>query len=277
MSYERLAQQFKLSPEERAQLLPSGKQATFSNRVGWTRTHLKKAGLLESPGRGKVRISERGLEVLGQKPKTIDQTFLSQFPEYRKFRFGDDSQIATTSKGAIPKEPTPLEALDASVRQLEQELSQELLERVMTCSPRFFEYLVVDLLVAMGYGGSRREAGHVVGKTGDGGIDGVINEDRLGLDIIYVQAKRWKDPVDVQTVRAFAGSLMGQGATKGVLITPSSFTSAAVAYAKGLRQAKIILIDGSQLAQLMIEHNVGVAEAERYVVKKIDLDYFDTP
>lgn len=270
---ERLAQTFTLSSDERKELLPSGRQAKFDNRVGWTRTHLKKAGLIESSARGKVNITGRGEDALTDAQK-IDMRFLNQFPEYIAFRTSQ-TVSQTQSPSLFQTAKTPQEVIAETVQQLDTELAEDLLERIMKSPPKFFEQLVIDLLLAMGYGGSRREAGHAIGGSGDGGIDGTINEDRLGLDTIYVQAKRWSNNVDVKTVREFGGALMGQGATKGVLITPSSFTPGANDYAKNLKQVKIVLIDGRQLTKLMIQHGIGVAETERFVLKKVDSDYFD--
>lgn len=215
---ERLAQTFTLSSDERKELLPSGRQAKFDNRVGWTRTHLKKAGLIESSARGKVNITGRGEDALTDAQK-IDMRFLNQFPEYIAFRTSQ-TVSQTQSPSLFQTAKTPQEVIAETVQQLDTELAEDLLERIMKSPPKFFEQLVIDLLLAMGYGGSRREAGHAIGGSGDGGIDGTINEDRLGLDTIYVQAKRWSNNVDVKTVREFGGALMGQGATKGVLITP---------------------------------------------------------
>jgi restriction system protein len=270
-----LAEQFKLSDAERAELLPSGIQTRFDNRVGWTRTHLGKALLLESPRRGWFRISERGRAVLAQKPSRIDVAFLNQFPEYISFRtrgrVADNGPITIETVDEIA---SPEETLEASYQSLRSTLAQELLDKVKQASPRFFERLVVDLLVAMGYGGSRRDAGKAIGRSGDGGIDGIINEDRLGLDVVYIQAKRWDSTVSRPEVQAFAGSLEGFRARKGVMITTSTFSQQAREYV-GRIEKKIVLIDGEQLAQYLIDYNIGVAEVTRYIVKKIDLDYFE--
>jgi restriction system protein len=245
---EILANELKLNDEERKELLPSGKQAKFHNRVGWARTYLKKAGLLESTARGKFCITERGLKVLEINPEKIDKKFLEQFPEFLELEIGYQS--------------------------LRNQLAQEVLNIVKKCSPRFFESLVIDLLIGMGYGGSREDAGQAVGQTGDGGIDGIIKEDRLGLDIIYIQAKRWESTVGRPMVQAFAGSLEGMRAKRGVLITTSKFSKEAYEYIK-LIEKRIVLIDGEELAQLMIEYDIGVGESERYILKKIDYDYFN--
>lgn len=267
-----LAQQLRLNEADRNELLPSGQQAKFDNRVGWARTHLGKALLLESPRRGRFRQTERGAEVLRTEPSSIDMGFLMRFPEYVAFR----SRVRRENgQESLPEaaEKSPEEMLELSYQSLRSTLAQDILERVKRCSPRFFEGLVVDLLVSMGYGGSRRDAGQAIGRSGDGGIDGIIKEDRLGLDVVYIQAKRWSGTVGREVVQAFAGSLEGQRARKGVLITTSQFSQHAVDYVSRIEK-KIVLIDGDQLTQLMIDFEIGVAEVSRYVVKKLDLDYF---
>jgi restriction system protein len=265
---EALAVQFRLSEEDRRELLPSGRQAKFDNRVGWARTYLKKAGLLESTERGKFRVAERGRQALGGNPTSIDIRFLRQFPEFVEFQ-------KATKREAEPEESgqTPEETLEFAYQSLTRALAQDLLERVRACSPGFFEKLVVDLLVKMGYGGTLKDAGQAVGQSGDGGIDGIIKEDKLGLDVVYIQAKRWEATVGRPTVQAFAGSLEGQRARKGVLITTSQFSPDAKDYVTRIEK-KIVLIDGEQLAQLMIDHGVGVTEVVSYPVKKVDIDYF---
>lgn len=273
---EALAKQLRLSEAERAELLPSGIQPKFDNRVGWARTHLGKALLLESPKRGWFCISERGRAALAQKPARIDMAFLSQYPEYMAFRSKGRAADNGTAEvvDAAEEVASPEETLEASYQALRGTLAQELLERVKQVSPRFFERLVVDLLVAMGYGGSRRDAGQAIGRSGDGGIDGIINEDRLGLDVVYIQAKRWEHTVSRPDVQSFAGSLEGVRARKGVMITTSAFSQQARDYV-GRIEKKIVLIDGEQLAQYLIDYDIGVAEVTRYVVKKVDLDYFE--
>jgi len=269
---EFLADEFKVSQEERRTLLPSGGQEILDNRVAWARTYLKKAGLLESPGRGRIHITARGLQVLQGKPGRIDVRFLSRFPEFVEFKSG--SARRTEPEQDVQGEPeTPEEKLESSYQNLRRALAQELLERVRDCSPRFFERLVVDLLVAMGYGGTRKDAGQAVGQSGDDGIDGIIKEDKLGFDVVYVQAKRWNTAVGRPIVQAFAGSLEGQRARKGVLMTTSRFTQDAEDYV-GRIEKRIVLIDGEQLAQLMIDHGIGVTEIAMYSVKKVDSDYF---
>jgi restriction system protein len=268
-----LGQQLELTDEERKELLPSGKQAKFDNRVAWAKAYLKKAGLLDSTGWGKFQITERGLAVLKEKPSEINMKFLERFPEYQEYRRGS-KQDGNHDDENSKTEQTPNEILEASYQEIRRDLAQELLERIMNCSPNFFENLVVDLLVAMGYGGSRKDAGQAVGKSGDGGIDGIIKEDKLGLDAVYIQAKRWESTVGRPIVQAFAGSLMGQSAQKGVLITTSQFSKEATDYVTVIQQPKIVLIDGEQLAQLMIDHDIGVTDVAAYKVKKADLDYF---
>jgi|CZCB01.1.fsa_nt_gi restriction system protein len=267
-----LADQLNLSAEDRREMLPSGRQTRFRNRVGWVATHFRKAGLLESTGRGKFRITARGIEVLKENPQYLDMKYLQQFPEYREFRGLNNSE-----EDDPPPSPdnlqTPEELLEFAHQKLIAQLSEELLERVKNSSPDFFEKLVLDLLVTMGYGGSVKDAAEKVGRTGDGGIDGVIKEDKLGLDVICVQAKRWQNPVGVSVVREFVGSLLDRKAKKGVLITTSSFSNEAREYAA--RVGNTVLVDGQKLAELMIEHGVGVTEIARYTLHKIDSDYFE--
>lgn len=270
---EALAHELHLSEEDRNELLPSGRQAKFDNRVGWARTYLSKAGLLVSTGRGRFRITERGLEVLANPPDDLTVGFLQQYPEFKEF-YRPPSQETKEEENDRETDQTPEEILESSYQELRRSLAHEILERIRTCSPKFFERLVVDLLVAMGYGGSRQDAGQAVGHTGDDGIDGIIKEDKLGLDIVYVQAKRWKTVVGKPIVQAFAGSLEGQRAKKGVLITTSQFSKDAREYI-GKIEKKIVLIDGEQLAELMIDHDVGVTPVANYVVKRVDLDYFE--
>lgn len=277
---EILAQQFSLSDEELHALIPSGTQATFENRVRWAATYLKKAGLLEATRRGHFRITDRAKEVLTQSPLKIDNSFLRQFPEFVEFT----SLKGTRSKSQEDVEEdveendpqnTPLESLETAYLRLRQELAAELQEKVKTCSPSFFERLVVELIVSMGYGGSREDAGRAIGRSGDGGIDGIIKEDRLGLDVIYIQAKRWNNnPIGRPDVQQFAGALQGQRAGKGIFITTSRFTQDARDFVEQIG-SKIVLIDGETLAQYMIDFNVGVSRASVYEIKRVDSDYFD--
>jgi restriction system protein len=271
-AYDSLAQELGISDAERSELLPSGRQSRFDNRAGWARTYLKKAGLIDSAGRGKFRITPRGLDVLKSKPTAITKEFLTRFPEFKDFQA---RQTIKQDNGVEEEDHsrTPDETLDAAYQVLRRTLAQDLLDRIKSSSPRFFEAVVVDLLLALGYGGSRIDAGEIVGKSGDGGIDGIIKEDKLGLDAIYVQAKRWNGTVGRPTLQEFAGSLAGRKARKGVIITTSQFSPEAKDYADRL-DMKIVLIDGEQLAQLMIDYGVGVAEKVAYSVKRIDEDYF---
>jgi restriction system protein len=267
-----LASQFKLTAEEREALLPSGNQAIFQNRVAWAASYLNQAGLLTRTGKGVYLITERGIAILKEGPKRIDIPFLTRFPEFERFRRRTASPQKTDSAAVI--EIDPAEALERNYLQLRETLSDDLLDRISNCSPAFFERLVVDLLVAMGYGGSRKDAGQTIGRSGDDGIDGMIKEDKLGLDAIYVQAKRWEGPVGRPVVQAFAGSLEGQRAKKGVLITTSRFSQDAKDYVNRIDK-KIVLIDGEQLGSLIIDHGVGVANVNTYHVKRVDLDYFE--
>jgi restriction system protein len=269
-----LAIQLELTEEDKQEMLPSGRQTKFYNRVTWARAHFKMAGLLENTARGRFRITQRGLEVLQSNPDKITIKLLAQFPEYVEIQSRSRRSSKPDDEKVEEPDQTPEEALESSYQNLRQALAQELLERIKNCSPRFFEGLVVDLLVSMGYGGSRKDAGQAVGQSGDGGIDGIIKEDKLGLDVVYIQAKRWEGNVGRPVVQAFAGSLEGQRARKGVLITTSQFTQDAKDYVSRIEK-KIVLIDGDQLAQLMIDHGIGVAEVANYTVKKIDLDYFE--
>lgn len=275
---EHLAINFNLTPEELNELLPSGKQAKFMNRIAWTRTYFSKALLIESPARGKFRITQRGLQLLATNPETMNVKTLKQYPEFQIFHQStsadnsQDSSFVGDSQTSIDE--TPEERLETSYQSLRKELAQIILQQVMQASPAFFEQLVIDVLVAMGYGGSRLDAGKAIGQSGDEGIDGVIKEDRLGLDLIYLQAKRWQNPVGRPTVQSFVGSLVGKSASKGVLLTTSKFTEEAKQYVKHLPQ-KVVLIDGDELSSLMIEFDVGVTPTNTYTVKKLDGDYFE--
>lgn len=271
-----LSSQFGLTEEEKAALLPSGTQTIIHNRVGWARTYMKKAGLLTDPRKGHFKITERGKNLLSQTLDRIDNSILNQFSEFIEFKTTHKEKISEIKKEENNKDDsfvTPEEAIEYGHQKILANLSEEILTRIKECSPSFFERLVIDLLVAMGYGGSRKEAGQIIGKSGDEGIDGTINEDRLGLDVIYIQAKKWENTVSRPEIQKFAGALMGQKAKKGIFITTSTFTKEALEYAKNL-DTKVILIDGEKLAQLMIEHNLGVAIIATYQVKRMDSDYF---
>ena len=270
-----LADRYHLTSDDREQLLPSGRQRTLDNRVGWAASHLRKAGLIENAGWARYKLTDSGKGLLGQKPSKVDMKLLDQFPGYKDWRSGTSKSATTSSVPKLPDvELTPEELLEATHRHLQSSLEQQLLDRVHEVSPSFFERLVVELVVAMGYGGSREEAGRAVGQTGDEGIDGIINEDRLGLDVIYLQAKRWSGSVGRPVVQMFAGSLEGKRASKGILITTSTFSSDARDYVKSIGKT-IVLIDGPTLAKLMIEHGVGVRDTARYLVRQVDSDYFD--
>jgi len=274
-----LADQFALSQEERSELLPSGSQAVFNNRVGWARSYLKQAGLLASPKRGFFVITPKGQQLLAQNPPEINVSLLEQYPEFVEFRNRKKEKSETDGESTDVKaeqatNETPEDALASAYKKLRAALEAEILSAVKDSSPSFFERVVVDLLVKMGYGGNRQDAGKAMGKSGDGGIDGIINEDRLGLDVIYIQAKRWEGSVGRPEIQKFAGALQGQRARKGVFITTSNFTKEAKEYAS-LIESKIILIGGEQLSKLMAEHNVGVSTVGMYELKKLDSDYFD--
>lgn len=273
---QQLADDLGLSPEDRAQMLTSG-QLTYQNRVGWARTYLKKAGLIEAPSRGTARITDRGRKVLAENLPAIDVKYLYRFPEFVEFHTpaAQKNSVAPETVPDVATLESPEDTLERVSLQLRQNLAVELLDRIKAAPPDQFERLVVDLLLAMGYGGSRQDAGEVLGKSGDGGLDGVIKEDRLGLDAIYVQAKRWDVVVGRPVVQAFAGSLEGVRARKGVLITTSSFSAEARSYVRQIEK-KIVLLDGNELADLMIEHNLAVSIDATYVVKKLDNDYFET-
>lgn len=267
---ERLADEVGLSEEERREVLPSGQQTVIANRIGWAKTYLKKAGLIENPKRGTVQITPEGLKVLAQNPSIIDNEFLKQYSSFLGFYNKSEEE---TDKQTTETVKTPDEVLESSYRGLRNALVDEVLEQVKACSPVFFERLVVNLLVAMGYGGTLADAGQAIGKSGDGGIDGIIKEDKLGLDVVCIQAKRWEGTIGRPVVQGFAGSMEGIRARKGVLITTSSFSKEATEYVRNIER-KIVLLDGRQLAELMTDHDIGVATARTYTIKKLDLDYF---
>lgn len=274
-----LAIQFKLTYEERKELLTSGKQAVFDNRVGWAKTYLKKAGLLNLPKRANVVITELGKQTLDKNPTRIDSKFLKQFPSFLEFQNGSKNVDETEEEENTfneTNEETPEETLEKAYQRIRKILVSELLNKIIDLSPAFFERLVVELLVKMGYGGSMKDAGKAIGRSGDEGIDGTIKEDKLGLDIIYIQAKRWKqgNTVGRPEIQKFVGALAGQGSKKGIFITTSGFTKDAIEYMPRT-DLKIALIDGEQLAQLMIDYNLGCTSQQTYDLKKIDIDYFE--
>jgi len=277
---DELGSEFGLTDEELSKLLPSGAQKVFANRVGWARTYLKKASLLDSPKRGFLQITERGRDILSQGPERIDTKFLERFPEFVAFKEGsvsaDTEREPMAPAASLPPSSTPFEVLEDAYSQIRSTLANELLETLQKVDPKQFEQIVIDLLVRMGYGGSRADAGKAIGKTGDEGIDGIIKEDRLGLGVIYVQAKRWGQIIGRPEVQKFAGALAGQHATKGIFITTSSFTKESLGYASALA-IKVVLLDGLALTNLMIDHGVGVTTESVYEVKRVDSDYFDLP
>jgi restriction system protein len=279
---ETIAVRLALTDSDREEMLPSGKQAVYDNRLGWAKTYLEKAGLLETVRRGVYAITDRGRNVLASNPPSIDHEVLARFPEFQEFvglsrRRTSDSATSSTGKASIEtaalSAATPQETLDAAYQQLRRGLEAEVLAAVKAASFRFFERLVVELLVAMGYGGSLKDAGKAIGRSGDDGLDGVIKEDHLGLDAIYVQAKHWQKTVGRPDVQAFAGSLEGVRGRKGVFITTSTFSSEAREYVSRIEK-KIVLIDGAQLAGLLIDFNIGVSRVSAYEVKRVDTDYF---
>ena len=270
---DELAIKFGVTEEEQKELLPSGVAPVFYNRTAWAKTYLKKAGLIDSPKQGIVIISNRGLEVLKKKPNSINIKFLKQFSEFVEFQtIKREDEIETSEEQSTQ---TPEELLETAYQKIRKSLASELINKVVELSPAFFEKLVVELLVKMGYGGSIKDAGKAMGKSGDEGIDGTIKEDKLGLDIIYIQAKRWKpgNVVGRPELQKFVGALAGQGAKKGIFITTSNFTKEAIEYTPR-NETKIVLIDGQQLSQLMIDYNLGCTPQQTYEVKKMDSDYF---
>ncbi|MGH9159909.1 MAG: restriction endonuclease [Vicinamibacteraceae bacterium] len=271
-----LARQFGLTATDLATLLPSGTQSVFANRVHWAATYLKKAGLLEAAGRAQVRITAEGRRVLAEPPARVDRAFLMRYPSFVEFAQAKAPKAPAAGSQVEPEaaEATPRERIDAAVKELSQELADDLLAKVKASSPQFFERLVIDLLRAMGYGGSYAEAAALLGRSGDAGLDGVIRQDRLGLEAVYVQAKRWENTVGRPTVQAFAGSLEGARARKGVLLTTATFSPEAQAYVKGIEK-RIVLIDGPELVSLMVEHNIGVSVEARIEMKRLDHDYFE--
>lgn len=271
-----LGEEFGLTEEDRRQMLPSGGARVFDNRIGWAKSHITQAGLLSAPRRAVSMITDRGREALRVYPERIDLRALNGFEEYREFRnrrrTTSDEDVESTD-GEIKDAQTPEELLENAYLQVRRQIEGELLAQIKSAPPEFLERVVVDLVVRMGYGGSRKDAGEALGRSGDEGIDGIIKEDPLGLDIIYLQAKRWEGTVGRPEIQKFAGALQGQRARKGIFITTSMFTADALEYTLRI-DTKIILIDGPRLAKLMFDHGVGVAMASNYEVKRIDSDYF---
>jgi len=277
---DEIARRFGVSPEERTELLPSGTGRLFDNRVAWAYVHLQHAGAIERVARANYRITPRGTKLLAENLTLIDVKVLSQFPElvaFRKGRKGKEKQAQVATAAAdLADDKSPTERLAEAHADHRDELIAVLLDRIRTCDPTFFEHLVLRVLVAMGYGGSEEEASEHLGKSGDGGVDGVINEDRLGLDQVYVQAKRRAESgVGRPEVNSFVGALAGRGAKKGVFITSTHFSPDAETYvAKEVKDFKVVLIDGEKLADLMLRFGVGVSTRETFAVQEIDEDFF---
>ena len=267
---EPLADRFGLSEEERAERLPSGQQRRFANRVAWAKVYLERAGLLSRPKRGWFCITARGESVLASPPARIDIAFLNQFPEFKSFR--ESKQPPTQPQSEETSAKTPEEALEEAYERIREDLAIELLDQIRGMSPQFFERLVLDLMLRMGYGGSSA-MGLLTAPGADGGIDGVINEDQLGLDVIYLQAKKWENSVGRPEIQKFVGALHGQRARKGVFLTTSTFTDDARQYVQNI-DPRVVLIDGAHLAQLMVDFNLGVSPSQSYDIKQIDSDYF---
>jgi restriction system protein len=278
-----LADELGVPEDERSELLPSGRQTIFANRVHWAKTYLSQAGVLEITRRGYFKATPRGLGILAKHPKRVDNELLMQTPEFLNFRARSRSRSDALERAAdvyslddLAPAATPEERIDLAYTEITNELRAAILDRVIKGTPQFFEKVVVDLLTSMGYGGSRPAAGRRVGKTADGGIDRVINEDPLGLDIVYLQAKRYApgNTVGVDKVREFAGSLVERGAAKGVFVTTSQFAPTATSYADRIPQ-RLILIDGDELTRLMVQYGVGVRTERTVELRKLDLDYFE--
>jgi restriction system protein len=274
---DHLADEFGLSDEERKELLPSGRQAVLDNRIAWARTHLKAAKLLENTRRGVFQITTRGKEALKSNVEKLNMNYLMRFPEYaerrEKYRIDHEKRQAGETQNESEPTTTPEEQIEAAYESLRNNLAEEVLSQLRNSSPTFFERVVVEVLVRMGYGGSLKDAGQAIGKSGDEGIDGIIKEDRLGLDIIYIQAKKWENTVSRPEIQKFAGALQGKRARKGIFITTSDFSRSAYEYVSTI-DSKIILIDGQRLARFMIDFNTGVTTDAIYELKRIDTDYF---
>ena len=272
-----LAKRFSLTEAELEEVLPSGQQTIFSNRVAWTKTHLKNAGLVENPSRGRVRLSRDGVRVLAEAPARVDVRYLRKFENYRTFTgVNKDSNepIVPALETAEPVTSTPQELFESSFRQMRDALAEDLLDRLLECPPQFFERIVVKLLHAMGYGGQFGE-GKVTNYSQDGGIDGVIYEDKLGLDLVCIQAKRWQGNIGRPVVQAFVGSMDMIRAKKGVVITTADYSRDALEYVDRIEGKRVVLVNGKQLCQLMIDHNVGVADKGTFVLKEISNDFFE--
>ncbi len=270
-----LANEFGLTDEERKKLLPSGQDYVFRNRVAWARTHMKAAGLINNPKRGIFVITKAGRDLLATKPEKINLKVLNTYEAYQQFRSKHKpkqkpEEIEPENEEEIK---TPEEQIEEAYETIRDSLAEQILEQLKGASSTFFEKVVVEVLVKMGYGGTRKDAGQAIGSSGDEGIDGIIKEDRLGLDIIYIQAKKWEKTVSRPEVQKFAGALQGKRARKGIFITTSEFSKGAYEYVATI-DSKIILVDGKGLAQMMMDFNVGVSTEATYELKKIDSDYY---
>lgn len=271
-----LVAHFGITEDELREKIPSGRAFLFDNRLGWANTYLKKAGLVSSSRRAYLQITPTGLKFLSDHPdeiKVADLKTIELFKSFHQVKAPSDNEELSVEITEID-EKSPEEVIDSAFEVIRNDLQSEIIGTIKSCSPLFFEKMVVDLLIKMGYGGSRREAGTAIGKSGDGGIDGIINEDKLGLDSIYIQAKRWENTVPIKEIRDFAGSLLSKKARKGVFITTSDFPKSANDFVNSI-EPRIILIDGNKMASLMIEHGVGVSTKEVYEIKAIDNDYFE--
>lgn len=274
---EAIAKHFNLTDAERNEILPSGRQRRFDNRVAWARVYLERAGLLDSTRRAHFKITDEGKQLLASSPPRIDISLLEKYPLFQQFRAFSSKEEGAESSAKVTVETqsaTPEEVLEQAYESIRSEVTTDLLVRVKGCKPAFFESLVVELLLKMGYGGNRTEAGRAIGQAGDEGIDGIINEDRLGLDTIYIQAKRWEGTVGRPEIQKFVGALHGKRARKGVFITTGNFSAEARQYVSHI-DPRVVLIDGFELAQYMLDLNLGVTVRESYEVKRVDSDYFN--
>ncbi len=277
-----LSNELKLTEDELNEWLPSKKQKTFHNRVYWAKAHLKMSGAIENISKGLFKITDKGNSILSTNPDSVNVKYLmSLFPDYeekiksfRDTKKSDTILTLTENNEGADMEQTPEELIESGYQKIRKSLEQELLSKLKTVHPYFFEKIVVELLVKMGYGGSIQDAGKAIGKSGDEGIDGIIKEDKLGLDVIYIQAKRWEGVIGRPEIQRFIGALAGQRAKKGVFITTSFYTKEAMLYATQM-DTKIVLIDGEKLSQYMIDYNLGVSVQNLYEIKKIDSDYFE--
>jgi restriction system protein len=270
-----LTRKFTITEDERKELLPSGGNSILNNRISWTLFYLRKAGLLESTRRGFYKVTQIGLETLSQKPSKVDTKYLQRFLPFQEFiRAKSDKTSEEDEEITTAYSKSPEESLEYSYQRLREVLAGDLLIQIKNSSPDFFERLVVELLVRMGYGGSIKEAGKAIGRSGDEGIDGTIKEDVLGLDVIYIQAKKWDGAVGRPEIQKFAGALQGQRARKGIFITTGSFSRDALEFSSRI-DSKIVLIDGKKLVDLLVDHNIGVSIVKSYEMKKIDSDYFE--